>query len=180
MVAAPLRRDHTTVVILNVESGEELGRIPGVANPVYGLAWSPDGQRLAFLGKPADDSDAVPQLYVMSLHGGEAERIADFPLGAFDMRWTPGANDLIVGAWLFRDALSIEATREEEDRRKDKPVRVHRTEERFFRFWDPRSSSSSSSTSIELCSWPFGVAEGALSASSKSKSYCELESLYSA
>jgi dipeptidyl aminopeptidase/acylaminoacyl peptidase len=102
-------------------------------------AFSPDGVRLAFVAAdlPAPGEAAPPsQVYVLPLDGGEAERVTDLPLGVFGPRWLPDGRGLVFGAWLFRDFLSVRATRLERDRRRTRPVTAHVTEERFFRYWD--------------------------------------------
>jgi dipeptidyl aminopeptidase/acylaminoacyl peptidase len=94
------------------------------------------GTRLAFLARPADDPKAPAQVHVLPLDGGEAVRVTDLPLGAFDMQFTADGTALIVGTWVHGVAGTLETTRAEAARRKERPVRVHRTERRFVRFWD--------------------------------------------
>ncbi len=61
-------------------------------------AVSPDGRRLAFVRKSENGGDNKlggpkhpdkPQLHLMSLDGGEPERLTDLPLGVADPRWFP-------------------------------------------------------------------------------------------
>src|SRR5919109_752666 len=47
--------------------------------------WSPDGSMLAFL-RP---KDGHPQLYLLSLLGGEAQQLTDLPKGAGPAAWSP-------------------------------------------------------------------------------------------
>ena len=47
--------------------------------------WSPDGSSLAFL-RP---KDGKPQLYLLSLVGGEAQQLTDLPKGASPAAWSP-------------------------------------------------------------------------------------------
>ncbi len=47
--------------------------------------WSPDGSTLAFL-RP---KDGKPQLYLLSLVGGEAQQLTDLPKGASPAAWSP-------------------------------------------------------------------------------------------
>src|SRR6187455_2856083 len=48
--------------------------------------WSPDGQRLAFV---RSGTGQPPQIYVISLTGGEAAPITDLPRGAGGPMWSP-------------------------------------------------------------------------------------------
>ncbi|MCX7801046.1 MAG: S9 family peptidase [Fimbriimonadales bacterium] len=61
--------------------------------------FSPDGRRIAFLSKRGD---ACPQIHLLSLEGGEAQRLTDFPEGTVsEFQWSP------CGGWLlarFREA----------------------------------------------------------------------------
>jgi dipeptidyl aminopeptidase/acylaminoacyl peptidase len=99
-------------------------------------AVSPCGTRLAFLRKEGEGDKKRAQVYVMPLDGGEAERVCEMPLGAFDVRWMPGGQSLVVGAMLLRGFLSVEQTAAERDRRADDLVKIHVTEDPVFRFWD--------------------------------------------
>src|SRR5213078_5025160 len=47
--------------------------------------WSRDGKTLAFV-RP---KDSHPQLYVLSLAGGEAQQLTDLPKGASAAAWSP-------------------------------------------------------------------------------------------
>lgn len=54
--------------------------------------FSPDGSKLAFLAKRGDDKQ--PQLYVMSLGGGEAERLTRLASGVLSFSWHPDSQQL--------------------------------------------------------------------------------------
>ncbi|RZV41583.1 MAG: S9 family peptidase [Acidimicrobiia bacterium] len=96
---------------------------------------SPDGRRLAFLGKPVGDDDARPQLYVMPLGGGEAERLTDVPLGVLDARWLPDGSGLVLMSEVYRDARTVEEAKDRRDALKDSKVQAKVTEDRVYRFW---------------------------------------------
>lgn len=95
---------------------------------------SPDGHRLAFVRSENEDSPA--QLHVMSLDGGEAERITDLPLGVLGAKWLPDGTGLVFLAPLFIDDLTVDGTRTLHERRKKAPVKAHVTEDRVYRYWD--------------------------------------------
>ncbi len=95
-------------------------------------AVSPDGSRLAFVRKVKDQ----PQVWCLRLDGGEAEPVTDLPLGAGDPRWLPDGERLVCVAHLYRDALTVEATRHLHEERAKRPMRPHVTEDVVYRFWD--------------------------------------------
>ena len=50
--------------------------------------WSPSGDRLAFVSTRGADDDR-PQLWVLPMAGGEAERVTDVPGGVSGIEWSP-------------------------------------------------------------------------------------------
>jgi dipeptidyl aminopeptidase/acylaminoacyl peptidase len=57
--------------------------------------WSPDGTRLAFLRSPEKDGKPQPpQVYVLSMAGGEAYPVTDMPRGAGSPRWSPDGKSI--------------------------------------------------------------------------------------
>jgi Tol biopolymer transport system component len=51
-------------------------------------AWSPDGKRLAFTSKR--EGDTAAQLYVLSVDGGEPERVTEMPIAVTNPKWADG------------------------------------------------------------------------------------------
>src|SRR5262249_46280707 len=96
-------------------------------------AFSPDRKRPAFTRK---DVKGKPQLFVMPLDGGEAEKLTDLPLGVFDPTWLPGGSGIVFATKLIKGHLTPEATAAELERRDKDPVKVHVTEDRVYRYWD--------------------------------------------
>ena len=98
-------------------------------------AFSPDGRQLAFVRK-----DGAPgskgQIHLLPLAGGEARRMTELPLGAFDPKWLPDDSGLIFVSPLLKGHLTPEATAAELERRDKDPVKAHVTEDRVFRYWD--------------------------------------------
>ncbi|MBT8215602.1 MAG: S9 family peptidase [Acidimicrobiia bacterium] len=102
---------------------------------VSGTAVSPDGSRLAFLAKPVEDDEAVPQLYLLPLDGGESDCVTDLPLGVLDVRWLPDGSGVVLMSEVFKDALTIEAAAERRKELKESKVSAKTTEDRVYRFW---------------------------------------------
>jgi dipeptidyl aminopeptidase/acylaminoacyl peptidase len=63
--------------------------------------WSPDGSTLAFL-RP---KDGHPQLYLLSLAGGEAQQLTDLPKGAGPAAWSPDGNTIAFTSTTAPDDL---------------------------------------------------------------------------
>jgi len=59
--------------------------------------WSPDSRTIAFARAIEKDSKpGKPQIYLLSLGGGEAESVTNLPQGASDPLWSPDGKHLLV------------------------------------------------------------------------------------
>jgi dipeptidyl aminopeptidase/acylaminoacyl peptidase len=97
-------------------------------------AWSPEGDRLAFVSKRGD---APPQIYLLPLAGGEAERVTDLPMAAGEPRWFPGGRRLAFLALTWPDLNDdLEAVKKRLDERKEDKTQARLSENRLLRFWD--------------------------------------------
>src|SRR5690348_9793234 len=74
-------------------------------------AWSPRGERIAFLAKREQQGrkDAERQLYVIPAAGGEAERKTDFAPGIDDFKWMPDGKRIVFMSWVWPDAKGAKA-----------------------------------------------------------------------
>ena len=70
-------KSTSSLWLVDVAGGEprRLTQAPGGSDGAP--AWSPDGKRIAFVSKRADDDAAA--LYVIAFGGGEARRVASVP-----------------------------------------------------------------------------------------------------
>ena len=66
-------------------------------------AWSPKGDRIAFLGRREQEGgkDAAAQLYLIDARGGEAARVTRFGPGFEDFRWMPDGRRIVLVAWVW-------------------------------------------------------------------------------
>ena len=62
----------------------------GVGSP----RWSPSGNRLAFVAVEGTGKDAQPQIFFLSMTGGEARKITDAPNGIEQFAWRPNGQDI--------------------------------------------------------------------------------------
>lgn len=56
--------------------------------------WSPSGDRLAFLASVGTGRDAHPQVFVLSMSGGEARRITNAAAGVQQYAWSPDGSTI--------------------------------------------------------------------------------------
>ena len=80
--------------------------------------WSPDGTRMAFVSSRAEKEPG--QLYVISLKGGEAERLTKLKEDVRNVAWSPDGTTIAFASRVRDEAY------EEEDERKRRPRRVTR------------------------------------------------------
>jgi dipeptidyl aminopeptidase/acylaminoacyl peptidase len=99
-----------------------------------GLAWSPDGRKLAFTAKR--DADEVAQIYVLDLaSGGEAERVTSLSTGAGAPKWSPDGTKLLFVSSVYPGANDDEANKKAAKERKDRKYNARAYESFPPRFW---------------------------------------------
>ncbi len=115
--------------------GDEPGRqITFTKTAEGGLAWAPDGRRLAFTAKR--EGDEQTQVYVLDLAGGEARRVTELPLGAKAPKWSPDGTRLLVVSDVYPGAEDVPSLTKEAKARKDRKGTA-RTYDAFpVRRWD--------------------------------------------
>jgi dipeptidyl aminopeptidase/acylaminoacyl peptidase len=61
--------------------------------------WSPDGRKLAFISSrltsEGSAQSSIPQVYVLSMEGREADRLSSLPAGVEEFQWSPDGNELV-------------------------------------------------------------------------------------
>jgi dipeptidyl aminopeptidase/acylaminoacyl peptidase len=89
--------EKTELVLVDVASGVRRV-LTQDRDDVSGPTWSPDGTRIAFLAAPAKDQP--PEIYVLSLDGGDAKQISHLKGAISGIAWRPDGRALAV---LLRD-----------------------------------------------------------------------------
>ena len=101
--AAPTMRTHLYVVSA---SGRDRPRqLTRADAPARQPSWHPDGTRLAFV-RPVD---GTPQIFVLSLSGGEPYQLTDTPYGATAPKWGPNGDRLLFASLVPEPALAPQA-----------------------------------------------------------------------
>jgi dipeptidyl aminopeptidase/acylaminoacyl peptidase len=89
--------------LAEVESGETWQLTSGEAQDRQ-PAWSPDGERLAFV---STRGGPMPQVYVMPRNGGEARRVSELPDGALSPVWAPDGRMLCISSPVKSDRQRV-------------------------------------------------------------------------
>ncbi|HSN88513.1 MAG TPA: hypothetical protein VL025_17260, partial [Thermoanaerobaculia bacterium] len=97
-------------------------------------AWSPDGQRIAFVSKRGD---GPPQLHVLPVSGGEARPVTKLPVGVQSPKWFPDGKRIAFMAATWPDLNDDwDAVKKRVDEQKNDKVQARISDSRILRFWD--------------------------------------------
>lgn len=104
------------------------------ANP----AWSPTGDRIAFLAKreQGGKKDQNNQLYVIPAAGGEAERKSDFAPGIEDFKWMPDGRRIAFVSWVWPDVKGAAAQAKRHKEFTERKESAYVTADANYRYWD--------------------------------------------
>lgn len=99
-----------------------------------GVNWSPDSRKIAFSAKR--EGDEVPQIYVLDLSGGEAERVTNLTLGAGSPKWSPDGKTLLFVSQVYPGAMDEAANKRAAKHHKERKYNVRAYEQFPARFWN--------------------------------------------
>ncbi len=101
-------------------------------------AWSPQGDRIAFIGKREQqgEKDNSPQLYVIAADGGEAERKSRFAPGIESFKWMPDGRRVVFAAWVWPELKGAAAQARQHKLFSERKESGYATSEHFYRHWD--------------------------------------------
>ncbi len=122
----------TNIYLLNVSSGEyrQFTNSGSDRAPV----WSPDSRYLAFV---SNRGEGPAQLYVMPVHGGEARKVTDLPVGVSAPKWFPDGKSLAFSANVIPGyGGDFDKLSEMLAEQRNTKVTAKVTENRVYRFWD--------------------------------------------
>ena len=92
---------HTHLYVVSASGRDRPRQLTRTEAPTQQPSWHPDGSRLAFV-RPVD---GVPQIFVLSLSGGEPYQLTDARYGATEPQWGPNGNRLLFASALPEPAL---------------------------------------------------------------------------
>lgn len=134
------KNKSTTSIWLVETSGGTPRRLTTAQASDGAPVWSPDGSRLAFSSKRGDDEN--PSLYVIPVHGGEAEKIVELPFPVMQPKWLPDGAGIVVVTTVIPELAGtlakadLAAMKKEVKRRKDAKMTAKATENRQYRYFD--------------------------------------------
>jgi dipeptidyl aminopeptidase/acylaminoacyl peptidase len=97
-------------------------------------AWSPDSSRIAFIAQR--EGDETPQLYLIHLQGGEAQRLTQWPVAVRTPVWSPDGQSLLFQASVPRGATNETSLRQLVEERKNAKSKVRAYDSFATRRWD--------------------------------------------
>jgi dipeptidyl aminopeptidase/acylaminoacyl peptidase len=129
------REQRQDLWLVPVDGSAPPRRLTSTPAPESGVAWSPDGRRLAFTTKR--EGDAEDQVYVLDLAGGgEATRVSDAPLGARSPKFSPDGRSIAFVADAWPGARDEADNRRLDQERRKRPYDARVYETFPIRNWD--------------------------------------------
>lgn len=98
------------------------------------LAWSPDSKRLAFTARREGDENS--QVYILSLEGGEAQRVTHLSTGASSPKFSPDGKWLLFESMVYPGAADDAANRKIAAERKARKWTARVYDTFPIRFWN--------------------------------------------
>ena len=94
--------------------------------------WSPDGKKLAFLSS----RDGTPQVYVLSLDGGEPLKLTRLSTGADNLSWSTDGKWLAFTSEVYPDCSDDACNQKRDAERENSKVKARIYDGLLYRHWD--------------------------------------------
>jgi len=94
--------------------------------------WSPDGRRLAFLSS----RDGEPQVYLISIEGGEALKLTSISTGADNVLWSPDGKWLAFTSEVYPDCRDDACNAKRDAVREKSKVKARSYDHLLYRHWN--------------------------------------------
>ncbi len=102
--------------------------------------WAPDSRTLYFLS----DRSGARQVFRVSLAGGEAAPVTDYPLDVGTLKVSPTGNDIAISMNVFADCADLQCTKDRLAARDKQKATGRLYDELFIRHWDAWSDGTRS------------------------------------
>jgi dipeptidyl aminopeptidase/acylaminoacyl peptidase len=122
-------RNATNLWMVSTASGapQQLTQSGHDSSPV----WSPDGKTIAFLSSRSGDS----QVYLLSLEGGEAQKLTKLSTGADIVKWSPDGKTIAFTSSVYPDCKDDDCNGKRDVEKEKNKVKAHVAEHLLYRHW---------------------------------------------
>lgn len=93
--------------------------------------WSPDGKTIAFLSSRSGEA----QVYVLSLQGGESQRLTKLSTGADLVKWSPDGKTIAFTSSVYPDCKDDDCNKKRDEESEKNKVKAHVAERLLYRHW---------------------------------------------
>lgn len=93
--------------------------------------WSPDGKTIAFLSSRSGEA----QVYVLSLQGGESQRLTKLSTGADLVKWSPDGKTIAFTSSVYPDCKDDDCNKKRDEENEKNKVKAHVAERLLYRHW---------------------------------------------
>ena len=93
--------------------------------------WSPDGKTIAFLSSRSGDS----QVYLLSLGGGEAQKLTKLSTGADIVKWSPDGKTMAFTSSVYPDCKDDDCNSKRDTEKEKNKIKAHVAEHLLYRHW---------------------------------------------
>ena len=93
--------------------------------------WSPDGKTIAFLSS----RDGNSQVYLLSMDGGEANKLTHLSTGADLVKWSPDGKTIAFTSSVYPDCKDDECNSKRDAEKEKSKVKAHVAEQLLYRHW---------------------------------------------
>jgi len=109
-------------------------RLTSTKGPEGGVEFSPDSTRIAFSARR--EGDEAPQIYVLPLNGGEAQRVTSLSTGAYAPKWRPDGKAILFQSAVYPGASDDAANQKIAAERKARKYKARVFELFPLQYWD--------------------------------------------
>jgi dipeptidyl aminopeptidase/acylaminoacyl peptidase len=122
----------TTNLWLMALDGSKLRQLTTASGQTEALpTWSPDSRTVAFVSGRSGSR----QIWTVSIDGGEATKLTDFPVDVDNLRWSPQGSHIAFSSDVY-PSMDMSETAKQDKAKSDSPTQAKKYDRLFIRHWD--------------------------------------------